>query len=69
MSSLTISLIVFGVVFGGALLGMLLRAWLPEHHQHAAVATTHASEQPVEHVTLSMPANQSLSNARHHPDN
>jgi hypothetical protein len=32
MSPLTISLIVFGVVFGGALLGMLLRARLPEHH-------------------------------------
>jgi len=32
MSSLTISLIVFGVIFGGALLGMTLRALLPEHH-------------------------------------
>jgi hypothetical protein len=32
MSSLTISLIVFGVVFGGALVGMILRALLPEHH-------------------------------------
>src|SRR6516164_9605850 len=32
MSSMTISWIVFGVVFGGALLGMALRALLPEHH-------------------------------------
>jgi hypothetical protein len=32
MSPLTISLIVFGVVFGGALVGMTLRALLPEHH-------------------------------------
>src|SRR5215471_16991340 len=32
MSSMTISWIVFGVVFGGAILGMLLRALLPEHH-------------------------------------
>jgi hypothetical protein len=32
MSSMTISWIVFGVVFGGAVLGMILRAWLPEHH-------------------------------------
>jgi hypothetical protein len=29
---MAISLIVFGVVFGGALLGMLLRWLLPEHH-------------------------------------
>jgi hypothetical protein len=35
MSSLTISGIVFAAVFGGALLGMLLRAWLPEHHLSA----------------------------------
>jgi hypothetical protein len=32
MSSMTISWIVFGVIFGGALLGMALRALLPEHH-------------------------------------
>ena len=32
MSSLAISWIVFGVVFGGALFGMMLRAVLPEHH-------------------------------------
>jgi hypothetical protein len=35
MSSMTISWIVFGVVFGGALLGMMLRALLPEHHLSA----------------------------------
>jgi hypothetical protein len=32
MSSLVISLIVFAVVFGGALVGMALRRILPEHH-------------------------------------
>ena len=32
MSSLEISGIVFGAVFGGALVGMILHAWLPEHH-------------------------------------
>jgi ABC-type amino acid transport system permease subunit len=32
MSSLTISLIVFGCTFGAVLLGMLLRYILPEHH-------------------------------------
>src|SRR6516225_9951074 len=32
MSPLAISGIVFAVVFGGALLGMALRALLPEHH-------------------------------------
>ncbi len=32
MSSLTMSAIVFGCIFGGTLLGMLLRAVLPEHH-------------------------------------
>jgi len=32
MTSMTISWIVFGVVFGGALLGTALRALLPEHH-------------------------------------
>jgi hypothetical protein len=32
MSSMAISLIVFGVVVGGALLGMAIRAVLPEHH-------------------------------------
>jgi hypothetical protein len=35
MSSLTISLFILGCVFGGALLGMLLRALLPEHHLNA----------------------------------
>jgi hypothetical protein len=30
-----ISGIVFGAVFGGALVGMMLRAWLPEHHLSA----------------------------------
>jgi hypothetical protein len=32
MSSITISLIVFACVFGGAIFGMLVRAALPEHH-------------------------------------
>jgi hypothetical protein len=32
MSSMEISGIVFGAVFGGALLGMILHAWLPGHH-------------------------------------
>jgi Protein of unknown function (DUF4239) len=32
MSSITISLIVLACVFGGALLGILLHAFLPEHH-------------------------------------
>ena len=32
MSSVAISLIVFGCTFGGALLGLFLRAVLPEHH-------------------------------------
>jgi hypothetical protein len=32
MSSLAISAITFGCVFGGALLGLVLRAILPEHH-------------------------------------
>ena len=32
MNSIAVSLIVFTCVFGGALLGMLLRAVLPEHH-------------------------------------
>src|SRR4029453_3106757 len=32
MSAMTVSLIVFACVFGGALLGMLLRATLPSHH-------------------------------------
>lgn len=32
MSSMEISCIVFGAVFGGALLGMILHAWLPKHH-------------------------------------
>src|SRR5579871_2403821 len=33
MSPLAISLIVFACVFGGAMLGMVLRSRLPEHHQ------------------------------------
>ena len=33
MSSMAISWIVFACVFGGALLGMWLRAALPEHHR------------------------------------
>src|SRR5215468_3034950 len=32
MSPMAISWIVFGVIFGGALLGMTLRRLLPEHH-------------------------------------
>ncbi len=32
MSAITVSLIIFGFVFGGALVGLLLRAVLPEHH-------------------------------------
>jgi hypothetical protein len=32
MSAMTVSLIVFACVFGGALLGMVLRATLPSHH-------------------------------------
>src|SRR5262250_436093 len=32
MSSITISLIVFAWVFGGALLGLLLHTVLPQHH-------------------------------------
>ena len=32
MESLTISLIAFACIFGGTLLGMFLRAVLPEHH-------------------------------------
>ncbi len=35
MSSMAISSIVFGCVFGGALLGLLLRAALPAHHLSA----------------------------------
>jgi hypothetical protein len=35
MSSVTISLIVFACVFGGALLGMFLHAVLPQHHLSA----------------------------------
>jgi hypothetical protein len=35
MNSVEVSLIVFACVFGGALLGMSLRAHLPEHHQSA----------------------------------
>jgi hypothetical protein len=32
MSPITVSLIVFACVFGGALLGILLHAYLPQHH-------------------------------------
>ena len=32
MNPAEISLIVFGCIFGGAIVGMLLRAFLPEHH-------------------------------------
>jgi hypothetical protein len=32
MSPITVSLIIFACIFGGALLGMLLRPRLPEHH-------------------------------------
>ena len=32
MSALGVGALVFGCVFGGALLGMCLRVWLPEHH-------------------------------------
>jgi hypothetical protein len=32
MSSITMSLIVFACVFGGAMVGMLLRTFLPQHH-------------------------------------
>ncbi len=35
MSPIEISCIIFGCVFGGALLGMLLRKLLPEHHLDA----------------------------------
>src|SRR5260370_16383334 len=35
MSALTLSLVAFVVIFGGALLGMLLRAVLPEPHLNA----------------------------------
>lgn len=35
MSAIAVSLIVFACVFGGAMLGMFLRARLPEHHQSA----------------------------------
>jgi hypothetical protein len=35
LSPLAISLIVFFCVFGGAMLGMFLRGYLPEHHQSA----------------------------------
>jgi hypothetical protein len=32
MSSITVSLIVFACIFGGALLGLLLHVSLPQHH-------------------------------------
>ncbi|MBY0278253.1 hypothetical protein K2Z84_23240 [Candidatus Binatia bacterium] len=32
MNAEVIALIVFACVYGGALLGMLIRSWLPEHH-------------------------------------
>ena len=35
MSSLTLSMVVFAIIFGGALAGMVLRATLPDHHLSA----------------------------------
>ncbi|WP_426612970.1 hypothetical protein [Bradyrhizobium sp. McL0616] len=35
MNDLTISLLVFAVIFGGALIGMVVRPFLSEHHQTA----------------------------------
>jgi hypothetical protein len=35
MSTLAVSLIVFACIFGGAMLGMFLRGFLPEHHLNA----------------------------------
>jgi hypothetical protein len=35
MNSIEISLIVFACIFGGAMLGMFLRSYLPEHHLSA----------------------------------
>ena len=35
MSSSAMSLILFACVFGGALVGMLLRTYLPQHHLNA----------------------------------
>ncbi len=35
MSALAVSMIVFACIFGGAMLGMFLRGFLPEHHQSA----------------------------------
>ena len=35
MSALVVSLIAFGCIFGGMLLGMVLRAVLPDHHLSA----------------------------------
>jgi hypothetical protein len=32
MSAINIALIAFGCIFGGALLGMLFRVLLPDHH-------------------------------------
>jgi hypothetical protein len=32
MSAITISFILFAIVLGGAIFGMLLRALLPQHH-------------------------------------
>jgi len=35
MNALAVAMVVFAVVFGGALLGLYLRAVLPEHHLSA----------------------------------
>jgi len=35
MGSLTLSVVVFTVIFGGALAGMILRTSLPDHHLSA----------------------------------
>src|SRR5215475_11941133 len=35
MSALSISLIAFACIFGGAVLGMVIHRYLPEHHQSA----------------------------------
>lgn len=40
MDAATVSLIVFGCIFGAALLGMLLRSTLPEHHLNTETQST-----------------------------
>jgi hypothetical protein len=44
MISIKISLIVFACVFGGALLGILLHAVLPQHHLSADSKESSSSE-------------------------